>query len=231
MALPWGHESDMVRAVADLRTISLFAALSDEALARVAQLASARPFAPGELLILEGEPCREAYFLAAGRIRVLRLSPSGRQQVLVQLGAGEAFNTVPAFQERGLNHATVEAITSGLLYSVSVGDLRQLVAACPEMALALLGDFANKLDHLTNLVEDLALRTVRGRLARFLLEQAGDTGVTRRWTQDEIAAQLGTVRDMVGRTLRSFADAGLVRRDRDRIVLLQRAGLRAEAEI
>jgi len=102
----------------------------------------------------------------------------------------------------------------------------------------MLREFANRLDHLTNLVEDLSLRTVRGRLARFLLEHApagpsettNASGVTLRWTQDEIAAHLGTVRDMVGRTLRSFGDAGLVRMDRQRIVLLDREGLEAEVE-
>jgi CRP-like cAMP-binding protein len=103
-----------------------------------------------------------------------------------------------------------------------------LVGQSPELALALLQDFAERLDHLTNLVEDLALRTVRGRLARFLLEHAKD-GVARHWTQDGIATHLGTVRDMVGRTLRAFADAGLVRMDRQRIVLLDREGLEAEA--
>lgn len=95
--------------------------------------------------------------------------------------------------------------------------------------MAILEDFAEKLDHLTDLVEDLALRTVRGRLARFLLEQADERGTTTRWTQDDIAARIGTVRDMVGRTLRSFVDAGLIRRDRQRIVLLDREGLEQEA--
>jgi len=119
------------------------------------------------------------------------------------------------------------------------------VGECPEMALALLRDFAGRLDHLTNLVEDLSLRTVRGRLARFLLEHAptarlsspksdlsgtAEAGaVTQRWTQEEIAVHLGTVRDMVGRTLRAFADAGLIQMNRQRLVLLDREGLEAEA--
>jgi CRP/FNR family cyclic AMP-dependent transcriptional regulator len=104
------------------------------------------------------------------------------------------------------------------------------VGECPELALAILQDFAARLDHLTNLVEDLSLRTVRGRLARLLLDHAEADAVTRRWTQEEIAAHLGTVRDMVGRTLRAFADAGLVRMDRQRIMLLDREGLEAEAQ-
>jgi CRP/FNR family cyclic AMP-dependent transcriptional regulator len=186
-------------------------------------------YEPGEVIIFEGDPCRAAYFIAEGQVRVYRLSPGGREQVLARLGPGQGFNTVPPFQAGGVNHATVDALTPVTIYVIAADDLRRLVSRFPEMALALLQDFADRLDHLTDLVEDLALRTVRGRLARFLLEHVNERKVVRRWTQDEIATHLGTVRDMVGRTLRTFADAGLVRMDRQRIVLLDREGLEAEA--
>ncbi len=212
-----------------LRRIPIFAHLSDEALARVASVAVRRVYAPGETIIIEGDPCQAAYFIAEGQVRVYRLSLGGREQVLVRLGPGQTFNTVPPFRPRGVNHANVEAATETTLYAIVSDDFGRLVGECPNLALSILQDFAGRLDHLTNLVEDLSLRTVRGRLARFLLEHAEASQVTLRWTQDEIAAHLGTVRDMVGRTLRAFADAGLVRMDRQRIVLLDREGLEAEA--
>jgi CRP/FNR family cyclic AMP-dependent transcriptional regulator len=213
-----------------LRRISIFADLSDAALARIASAVIRRAYAPGETVIVEGDPCQAACFIAEGQVRVYRLSPAGREQVLAQLGPGQTFNTVPPFQPRGVNHATVQALTGVTLYTVASDDLRRLVSDCPELALAILRDFAARLDHLTNLVEDLSLRTVRGRLARFLLEHAEAGAVSQRWTQEEVAAHLGTVRDMVGRTLRAFADAGLVRMERQRIVLLDREGLEAEAQ-
>jgi CRP/FNR family cyclic AMP-dependent transcriptional regulator len=230
-----------------LRRISLFSGLSDDALARVASRAIRRTYPSGEIVIFEGDPCQAAYFVAQGQVRVYRLSPGGREQVLARLGPGQAFNTVPPFQPHGVNHATVEALSDVTLYAITCEDFRRLVGECVELAFAILQDFADRLDHLTDLVEDLSLRTVRGRLARFLLEHApaeasalspadtlgegADAGqVTRRWTQEEIAAHLGTVRDMVGRTLRAFADAGLVRMERQRIVLLDRDGLEAEAQ-
>ena len=238
-----------------LRRITLFSRLSDEALARVAGVAHARTYAPGETVIFEGDPCQAAYFVAEGQVRVYRLSPGGREQVLARLGPGQTFNTVPPFQPGSINHATVEALTAVTLYVIVCEDFRRLVGQCAELALVILQDFADRLDHLTNLVEDLSLRTVRGRLARFLLERAspaqpsspagrradgppqsepGQDGdvvqVARGWTQEEIATHLGTVRDMVGRTLRAFADAGLVRMERQRIVLLDRDGLEAESQ-
>jgi len=212
-----------------LRRIPFFAGCSDGVLARTARVARARTYTPGETVILEGYPCQAAYFIGEGDLRVSRVSPGGREQVLAQLGPGRAFNTVPPFRTHGLNHATVQALTPAIVYSIPADDLRRLVTECPELALSILHDFADRLDHLTNLVEDLALRTVRGRLARFLLEHA-EVGVAQRWTQEEIATRLGTVRDMVGRTLRAFADAGLLRVDRQRIVLLDRKGLEDEAE-
>jgi len=229
-----------------LRHISLFNGLSDSALARVADAAIRRTYTPGEIIIIEGDPCQAAYFVAQGQVRIYRLSPGGREQVLVQLGPGQAFNTVPPFKPHGVNHANVEALTPVTLYAIPCNNLHRLVGQCPEMALALLRDFAGRLDHLANLVEDLSLRTVRGRLARFLLEHAPTArlsspksdlsgtaeadAVTQRWTQEEIAVHLGTVRDMVGRTLRAFADAGLIQMDRQRLVLLDREGLEAEAQ-
>lgn len=221
-----------------LRCISLFASLSDDALAQVARVARARVYVQGETIIFEGDPCQAACFIAEGQVRVYRLSPSGREQVLARLGPGQAFNTVPPFQLEGVNHATVEALTPVTLYALACKDFHRLVTECPELALLILQDFADRLDHLTNLVEDLSLRTVRGRLARFLLEHASTKlsgtaeagAVTQRWTQEEIAAHLGTVRDMVGRALRAFTDAGLMRMDRQRILLLDREGLEAETQ-
>lgn len=212
-----------------LRRIPFFAGLPDAALDGVAGAAIRRAYAPGETIIVEGDPCRAAYFVATGQVRVYRLSPAGREQVLALLGPGQAFNTVPPFQEQMVNHATVRALTQVTLYSISCADLLRLVSRYPELALSLLRDFAARLDQLTNLIEDLSLRTVRGRLARFLLEHAEEGQVTQRWTQDEIAAHLGTVRDVVGRTLRAFADAGLVKMERQRISLLDWEGLEIEA--
>jgi CRP-like cAMP-binding protein len=214
-----------------LRRIELLAGLSDAALARLARLAVRRTYDSGQVILVEGSPCEAVYFVAEGEVNVSRISPTGREQVLARLGPGQAFNTVPPFQPQPTNHATVQALTPVTLYAIPCEDLRRLVGECPELALAILRDFAGRLDHLTHLVEDLSLRTVRSRLARFLLRQAEAGEVTREWTQEEIATYLGTVREMVGRTLRGLADAGLVRVDRERIILLDREGLEAEAQI
>lgn len=213
-----------------LRRISLFADLPPKTLARLARVAIQRTYEPDHTILLEGAPCQAAYFVARGHARVSRVSPDGREQVLVRVGPGQSFNTVPPFQEDAINHATVQADDRVTLYAIAKQDLVRLVSEDPHLALALLRDFADRLDHLTNLVEDLSLRTVRGRLARFLLEQGEARSVTPRWTQAEMAARLGTVREVIGRTLRALEDDRIIQMDRQRIVLLDREGLEAEAQ-
>ncbi len=219
-----------------LRRVPLFFSLPERVLRQLAAVAARREYAPGELVILEGEPCRSVYFVAEGEVRVVRTAPDGREQVLALLGPGGALNTVPPFLPRKVNHATVQAVTPTVLYAVPASDFLLLVDECPELARVLLEDFARRLDRLSYLVEDLSLRTVRERLARFLLKHAegqeGESGtmaLLRRWTQEEIATQIGTVREVVARTLRAFASAGLLKIEGHRIILLDREGLEKEA--
>ncbi len=223
------NRARMNREIETLRRVSLFADLPERTLAHLARVAIRRTYEPDETIILEGAPCQAAYFVAEGHVRASRVSLEGREQVLARLGPGQGFNTVPPFRAEGVNHATVRSVGRVTVYAVAKADLLRLVREDATLALALLGDFADRLDHLTDLVEDLSLRTVRGRLAHFLLEQAEAGEVAANWTQTEIAARLGTVREMISRTLRSFAEAGLIRIDRQRIVLLDREGLETEA--
>lgn len=219
-----------MRVLQTLRNFELFAKLSDTALHCIADVIVPRTYAPDTLIVVEGEPCDAAYFVVSGEVQVYRMSSQGRQQVLIRLEPGQSFNVVPIFESHGENRASAVALSDVTLFAVLKDDFLRVIRTCPDLAMVILHDFADRLTHLTNLVEDLALRSVRGRLARFLLQQANGRQITQRWTQDEIAAHLGTVRDMVGRSLRSLTDAGLIRLDRGRIVLQDRDALETEAE-
>ena len=213
---------DLITA-ATLRQIALFAGLSDATLAAIAALAQRRTYdADAPILWAEGR-AEAAYFVLEGQVRVYRVSREGREQVLVRLEPGQ----VPAFQDEARNPANAVALTPVALVVLLRDDFLRLILAHGDLALAVLRDFAGRLSHLTDLVEGLALHTVQVRLARFLLDQAdrGTPGEAQRWTQQDIAVHLGTVRDVVGRELRALEDAGVVRVERGRIALLDRDAL------
>ncbi len=214
-----------------LRRVGLFATLSELTVARIAAAVQIRHYEPAVHIVWQGDRAEAAYFVLRGRVRVYRVSREGREQVLVRLEPGQAFNTVPAFVEDGRNPANAVCLSEVTLAILPREDLQDLILAHGDLALALLRNFAGRLSHLTNLVEGLALHTVQERLARFLLNQAeGErAGTVQRWTQQDIAVHLGTVRDVVGRELRALEDAGAIRIERGQIVLLNRDVLTAIA--
>ena len=218
----------MAVTIQTLSKLSFFSRLDNDVLSEIAPYIQERTFSPGQVVILEGEPCQAAYFVARGVVRTHRLSPEGREHVLAYLGPGEPFSLVPAL-DGGPHLAAVDAVTDTTLYTIPCERFQRIMRDHPEVALAVMEHLAAEVRRLSDMVEDLALHTVRTRLARFLLSQADGTQPSIRWTQEEVAAQIGTVRDVVGRALRAFADDGLIRRERGRLVVMDRAGLEREA--
>jgi len=211
-----------------LSQLPFFARLGDDALLEIAPYIHERTFSPGQMIVSEGEPCQAVYFVARGVVRIHRLSLEGREQVLAYLGPGESFNLVPVL-DGGPNPATVDALTEAALYTISCQRFHQIMRDRHEVALAVLEHLAARVRHLSDMVEGLALHTVRTRLARFLLAQAEGLQPSHPWTQAAIAAPIGPVREWVGRTRRAFADEGRTRRERGRIVVVNREGLEREA--
>ena len=211
-----------------LSQLPFFAGLGEDDLLKIAPHVHQRTFSPGQMVILEGEPCQAVYFVTQGVVRVHRLSLEGREHVLAYLGPGESFNLVPVL-DGSPNPSTVDVLTEARLYTISCERFHQIVRDHHEVALAIMEHLAARVRRLSDMAEGLALHTVRTRLARFLLAQAEGTRHPKRWTQEEIASHIGTVRDVVGRTLRSFVAAGLIRRERGRVVVVDREGLEQEA--
>jgi CRP-like cAMP-binding protein len=218
-------------ATSRLDQVQLLAGLGDAARRALAAVARFRAYEGGQIIMLEGDEDAPVFFVLAGAVRVFRTNVDGREQTIIHLGPGDAFNVPSAFADARRAPASAVALGPAELLCVSRQDFYRIVTETPEFALALLRDFANKLYHLTDLTYDLSLRTVRARLARFLLEQVeAENTAPVRWTHEEIATRIGTVREVVSRTLRSFVQDGLIQIERHRIVVLDRSALELEAQ-
>jgi CRP-like cAMP-binding protein len=218
---------------AELRRVSFCAGLPEAALRELATIAVPLERQAGATIQLEGDRAEAMYVVAAGRVKLSRISAGGREQVLNVIGAGGHFNTVPMF-DGGPCPANAEALTDVALLALPRGGLLQVVDGHPDLAKALLREFTGRLRHMVDLVDTLALHTVQGRLAGLLLDQAAaaERGeLVPPLTQAEMAARLGTVREMVSRTLKSFEALGLVRLERNTIAVLSREGLEAQRQL
>jgi CRP-like cAMP-binding protein len=213
--------------IAQLRRVGFCARLPEAAVRALAGIAApiARP--ARTMLQLEGDPADVMYVITAGQVRIARIAANGREQVLNVIGPGGHFNTVPMF-DGGTCPANAEALTDVTLLALPRDALLEVVEAHPSLARALLREFTGRLRHLVNLVDELSLHTVQGRLAALLVDQAeaAERGeLVGPLTQAEMAARIGTVREMIGRTLKSFEALGLIRLERGNITLVDRAGL------
>jgi CRP/FNR family cyclic AMP-dependent transcriptional regulator len=218
-----------------LRRVPYFTGLSDDVLAALAAVAVQRRYGRGQVIFLEGDPCAGLHVVAEGEVKVFKLSPQGREQILHRLGPGDTFNDV-AVLDGGLNPASAAAITDSVVCIITRAEIQRIVQLYPTLAWALIESIARRARHLVAMVEDLSLRSVKARLARLLLAEAqrsdgaGEIDRSQMVTQAELAARLGTVREMIGRALRDLADERLIAFDRHRIVIVDRERLTAIAE-
>lgn len=212
-----------------LRSVPYFAYLDEAALEAVAQAAVRRQYSKDEVIFLEGDPCAGLCIVEEGRIKIFKVSRDGREQVVKLLAPGEFFNEVAAL-DGGPNPVSAMAAMGSVLRIIDRNTMLDLLGRYPPLAQGVIENLAARARHLVSLVEDLSLRTVSARLAKLLLTQAvGTDEAPRRMTQQEMAGQLGTVREMVGRVLHSFEEEGLIRFDRHRIIILDQEGLEDRA--
>ena len=211
-----------------LRHISLFATLSQQELAHVAALTVERHFTRGDLILLEGDLGGALHYVHSGLVKVYKTSPTGKDQVLRLITAGNTFNDVPAL-DGGPNPASASALEPSTIYIISCAELHKLILTRPEVAEAVVKTLAHALRHLVSLVEDLSLRHVTARVAKILLDQqasAQEGQQVYHMTQQEMAALAGTAREVVGRALKELEAAGAIAMRQGRAVVLDPERLR-----
>jgi CRP/FNR family transcriptional regulator len=211
-----------VRELRALRS-AFFDDLAPDDLEALGSVMLKRQYPAGQIVLLEGAASSVLYFVQAGRLKLYKTSPRGREQVLRLLRPGDMFNEVAVFDE-GPNPASAQAIEDCTLFLLRQRDLVRFVAERPGIALAITRTLARLLREALALVEDLAFRDVTSRLARILLD-GKDGGGAPRLTQELLAAMAGSRREVVGRALKALSQEGAVKLERGRIHVLDRKAL------
>jgi len=219
-----------------LAHVPLFGDLSEEELQALAHRTVKQHARAGELIFTEGDPCLGFYVVESGEIKIFKTAPSGREQVLTVDGAGSSVAEVPVF-DGGPYPASGVATQNSTLLFVSKRDFRMLVLDHPDIGLKVLKNVGGRLRRLVGLIEELSFTTVRNRLVLLLLRLARTEGLhTARGTEvvlptnQEMASQIGTVRDLVSRNMGRLQAEGLLRVDGKRVVIADVDALAATAE-
>lgn len=203
-----------------LRKNPYFDELPEMVLKNIAAQTQLREYERGDVLFWEGDACAGLHILESGSIKLYRLSPQGRQYIISVLTEGATCNEVPAF-DGGTNPVNVEALETVRVWVVEPQLLRDLVSSNPEFALKVLNKFGQNLRGLVRKVSEMAFYQVTNRLARLIVEMPVEA-VRPHWTQEQLAARLGTVREVVARSLKELEKSGAIRIEERRIHVADR---------
>jgi len=219
-----------------LKNVSYFAELPDIVIMELSKCTTRQHFEAGQVIYIEGDPAKSIFILEAGWVKAIRMNHEGREQALAFMRPGEIFGDVSVFIEEPYP-ATVTALESVDVWVLPAQDFLALIKLHAELALAVIRQLGERVMYFIGLVEDLSLRSVEVRLAHTLLRHAevrdGQLIVPRRpWTTfDEMSVRLGTVRDVLSRALKTLEADGLLRVEKQAIVLLDAEGLAKRGDL
>jgi CRP-like cAMP-binding protein len=217
-----------------LHKTALFSSLSQPELQTLAAKTARKFYGAGELLFYEGEACRGLHVISRGRVRIFKSSAGGREQVLAMNGPGEPIAELPVF-DGGPYPASAMAVEETEIAFISRRDFQDYCLDHPEVSLKVLAIVGARLRRLVGIIEELSFTTIRQRLVSVLLRLAQSEGkktargieVLLPGSHQELASQLGTVRELVSRNLTRLQAEGLLAVDGRQIVIKDVKGLAA----
>ncbi|MBI4493570.1 MAG: Crp/Fnr family transcriptional regulator [Chloroflexi bacterium] len=208
-----------------LRAIDIFRDLSSEDLAWLEGATRMTTAPKGQIIYHQEDTAEGLFLLKRGRVRLSRLSPSGKKLELAVLEPGTFFGEMPLLGER-MRNASAEAVEDCTLCVMSQADIERLVLRRPEVALRMLEILGRRLAHSETRLEDLAYRSVPARLASVLLRLGREHGgVVEGITHQELGDMVGAYRETITKILDEFQAAGYVELGRRRIRVLDRSAL------
>jgi CRP/FNR family cyclic AMP-dependent transcriptional regulator len=207
---------------------AIFSGLDDGILDGISRLMIAREVKKHEIIWLEEEPARMIYFVAEGLVKLFKTSDSGKEQIFRLARPGECFGHVGALNG-GSHPESVQAVVPSMLYGLASADLDLLIGEYPQVARNAIKLLATEMHHYMSLVEDLSLRCVNGRLARMLLAENNteDHDTPSVLTRADMAAMTGTVREVIGKSLKILENKGLIQCEHRQIVICDREALKS----
>jgi CRP/FNR family transcriptional regulator len=211
----------------------IFRPASPDNQAAIAGLATCRTYRKGELVARQGERWPYLLMVVEGHIDVAKESGEGRRLTLVTIRPGEVFWGTAFFDGRSALPASFEAREDSAVATWSTDALLPVLTTHGEVLWALCGIMVRRMQEASRILEGLAFQPVAGRVARLILDLAGDMPhepVARDLTLDEIAARVGSTREVVCRVLYRFADENLIEITRTEFLLTDTDGLSGVAQ-
>jgi CRP/FNR family transcriptional regulator, dissimilatory nitrate respiration regulator len=215
-----------------LRRCPLFAGLKEEDLKRISSIALPKKIEKKGILFSDGEEARGFYVVLSGKVKIYKVSPEGKEQILHVVTAPDAFAEAALFLE-GRYPAYAEALSDCQLVFFPKRDFIQLIEKNPQLSINMIVTLSQYLKKFASLVEELSLKEVSSRIAKYLLDlslrqaKEGKSAeeVELDLTKTQLALKLGTISETLSRTLAKMKGKGTIDVKKNRILILRREAL------
>ncbi len=215
-----------------LRRCPLFAGLKEEDLKRIRAIASLRQIEKKEVLFSDGEEARGFYVILSGRVKLFKVSPEGKEQILHIVSAPDAFAEAALFLE-GTYPAFAEAMTDCQLLYFPKRDFIQLIEKNPQLSINMIVTLSHYLKRFASLIEELSLKEVSSRIAKYIIdlsmksskEAKSSKEVELDLSKTQLALKLGTISETLSRTLAKMKAKRIIDVKKNKIIILNREAL------
>ncbi|WP_334110173.1 Crp/Fnr family transcriptional regulator [Thermodesulfitimonas autotrophica] len=212
-------------AACPVRCLTIAADLAPEVLAEFNRHIVQRRLAPGQQVLVEGEPCTELFIVHAGRLKLYYQNEEGKEQIIDLAGPGDLVGEA-AIWEGGRCDVSAAAVEEAVVCALPGAYFRWLVQARPEVAWRVLALLGAKLAHSRLVARDLALKRARERLAGVLLRLAAKEGEPVRdgvhlkmpLKVETLAYLAGLTPETAARIMSRWRKEGIIRREKRRLV-------------
>lgn len=216
-----------------LQQSQLFAQLDDRSLAEIADASSLKRATRNELIFYQGDTAYGFFVVATGKVKIFKMSPEGKEQILLIANPGDSFAEAALFSG-GRFPASAQALEDSELVVISRERFVTMIEKNPEIAVNLIARLAGLLRKMTSLVEELSLTDVTTRLAHYLVnqtepQQAGTVTIQLEERKGVLAAQLGTIPETLSRSFARLVKENLIAVDGAEIRILDLDRLRTLA--
>jgi len=213
--------------------IELFSDLLPEQRHALARIALRRRYDRGAAIFSEGDEARGFYVILSGAVRIYKLSPEGKEQILHIFEDGDPFGEVAVFSGTSFP-AYADAVKESSLLFFPRDAFISLIRQDPDLSLAMLAVLSRRLRIFAGIIEDLSLKEVPGRLAVHVLSLSEKNGgrdeVELTMSKGQLASLLGTIPETLSRIFSRMQKGGLLRSEGTRVVILDRPRLIRIAE-
>jgi CRP-like cAMP-binding protein len=215
-----------------LRRCPLFAGLKEDDLKRIRAIAFLRQIEKKEVLFSDGEATKGFYVVLSGKVKLYKVSPEGKEQILHIVSAPDAFAEAALFLE-GTYPAFAEAMTDSQLLYFPKRDFIQLIEKNPQLSINMIVTLSHYLRKFASLIEELSLKEVSSRIAKYVIdlsmksskEGKGLKEVELDLSKTQLALKLGTISETLSRTLAKMKAKKIIDVKKNKIIILNREAL------